>query len=128
MSELLTRQQLFASLLGVLLQKIGELGYKATLADGSIDLRRKGRILDGDDKPTAGVMRFEDHQHMQGSLHYSRLAADINLLVDDKWVVDGMHPVWEELALFWEGLHPLCRAGFRFGDSNHFSITFDGKS
>lgn len=71
--------------------------------------------------------RIDRRGHMPGSLHYSRLAVDLNLFVEGEWISDGSHPAWEELGIYWESLHPLCRWGGRFGDANHFSITHGGK-
>lgn len=116
------RQSLFARLLGVLLHYIEALGWEVTLGDGHVETKTG---------------------HMEGSLHYSRLAQDINLFVDDEWVRDGKAPQWLVLGRFWESLHPDCRWGGRFGggkspkeqggaftgrDSNHFSMYYNGKA
>lgn len=71
--------------------------------------------------------RIDRRGHMPGSLHYSRLAVDVNLFVDGEWISDGSHPAWEVLGEFWESLHPLCAWGGRFGDANHFSIKHGGR-
>lgn len=65
---------------------------------------------------------------MPGSLHYSRLAADLNLFVDGKWrKTDCIE--WRAIGAYWESLDPLCRWGGRFtsGDFNHFSLAHEGK-
>jgi len=70
---------------------------------------------------------------MRDSLHYSRLAIDLNLFVRTprrnwEYVTDSNHSVWIDLGTFWESLDPLCRWGGRFADANHVSITYRGKA
>lgn len=101
------KQSLFVRLIGLLIHYVYERGYELTFAEG----------YDDDGKG-----------HMPGSLHYSRLALDLNLFVNDEWISDGSHPVWTEIGEFWESLHPLCRWGGRFEDANHFSITHWGRA
>lgn len=103
---LLEKQQLFTKLIAQLISYAYSQGYKMTFGEG----------YDDDGKG-----------HMQGSLHYSRLAQDLNLFIDGKWIKDGSHPAWQELGQFWEKLDPLCAWGGRFSDSNHFSITHFGR-
>lgn len=118
------KQSLFSRLLPRLLDFIhSHDGWETTLGDGHVE-RQVG--------------------HRVGSLHYYRLAQDINLFIDGKYIMDGKHPAWLEIGEFWEGLHDLCRWGGRFQtgydpvenfpleftgkDSNHFSVTHDGKA
>ncbi len=75
---------------------------------------------------------FKDGVHMAGSLHYSRLAVDMNLFApDDKgrmqWITKGDHHAWVSMGEFWESLDPLCTWGGRFDDANHLSITHHGR-
>lgn len=100
------KQSLMARSLAKLILYAVSQGYEVTLGDG---------------------YRPDEHGHMPGSLHYVRLAQDLNLFINGQWIQDGQHPAWKELATFWEKLDPLCTAGFRFGDSNHFSVTDGGK-
>lgn len=120
--KLLEKQFLFSKLIAKLIGWIYEQGWSVTLADGSIDLERKVRTRAG------LVFVGEDAQHMKGSLHYTRLAQDLNLFIDGEWISDGGHPVWTKIGTHWEALDPLCRWGGRFGDSNHFSLEHGGKS
>jgi D-alanyl-D-alanine carboxypeptidase-like protein len=65
------------------------------------------------------------------SCHAVRLAVDFNLRLNagDKDVVTGEHSAWATLGAFWKSLDPLCRWGGDFpGDSNHFSLTYNGVS
>lgn len=118
--SLRARQVLFARLLPRLIDRAFELGLEVTLADGSIDKDR--RYLD----PTGDSHKGVDAVHLAGGCHYKRLAQDINIFRDGQWVADGADPIWAKLAIFWEGLDPLCTSGWRFGDSNHFSVTHGG--
>ncbi len=101
-------------------------GYGLTLADGSIDQKRKYLT-------SAGSITFGTdavHRNHPPSAHYSRRAQDLNLFVkvDNVWVWrDSDCPEWRDLGKFWEGLHPFCRWGGRFAsvDLNHFSFTSD---
>lgn len=65
---------------------------------------------------------------MRKSLHYIRLAQDLNLFVDGKYISDGDHPAWKAIGEKWESLHPLARWGGRFQDANHVSLTHEGRS
>jgi hypothetical protein len=71
--------------------------------------------------------RPDKQGHMKGSLHYIRLAQDLNLFIKGKWISDGDHEAWKELGDFWEHLDPLCTWGGRFQDANHFSVTHEGR-
>ncbi len=64
-----------------------------------------------------------DGPHLKGGLHYKRLAQDLNLFIDGKFIQDGNHPAWKEIAKYWGLLNPLCCNGLDFGDANHFSVT-----
>jgi len=56
------------------------------------------------------------HQH--NSMHYRRLAIDLNLFRDGVWLKDTADH--EVLGKFWESLHPRNRWGGRFEDGNHY--------
>jgi hypothetical protein len=103
------KQRLFTRLLGVFLNWVhSHPGWELTLGEGY------------DDDFTG---------HMPGSLHYVKLAQDLNLFVD-KYYVSTEHPVWDQLGAYWKSLHPLCRWGGDFAskDYNHISIAHDGKA
>jgi len=63
--------------------------------------------------------------HKENSLHYDRLAVDINLFKDKRYIEDDEGH--KELGAFWESLHPKCCWGGRFNDPNHYSYEFDGR-
>ena len=96
-----------------------EHGYDLTLGEGYIQSPRLTR--DG--------QTVQDGVHMASSLHYTRLAQDINLFVHGVFIEDGLDPAWQDLGSYFESLDPACRWGGRFEsvDSNHFSIIFQGR-
>lgn len=87
---------------------------------------------------TAGDFSRKDNAgHMRGSLHYDRLAADLNVFiftVEGAWEYlesyDEAPGVWDRLGVYWTNLHPLARWGGDFAsrDLNHFSITCWGRA
>ena len=100
-------QTLFVQLLGKLIDFTYSSGYELTLGDG---------------------WRADGQGHMKGSLHYIRLAQDLNLFVGGVYITSD-HPAWHKLGTYWTSLHPLCRWGGNFTakDYNHFSLTYGGK-
>ncbi len=64
--------------------------------------------------------------HMTNSVHYIRLAIDINLFTKEgTYITDSL--IHQPFGEFWEGLNPLCRWGGRFKDGNHYSIEHEGR-
>ena len=94
-------------------------------------------IYDQGASVTAGDFARKDNRgHMPGSMHYDRLAADLNLFIfsiDGTWEYvesyDQSPVLWDRLGTYWKSLHPLCRWGgdFETRDLNHFSITAWGR-
>ena len=109
------KQRLFMSLLPELLLFIYEQGYECTLGDGYRDERAFGKV---------GVKKCYGKAF---SLHKERLAIDLNLFVDGKWIQTSDHEAWTILGEYWEGLHPLCVNGRHFDDANHFSLEHEGR-
>jgi len=61
--------------------------------------------------------------HMKESLHYKRLAIDLNLFKDGKYLekTEDHQPLgeyWESIGGSWGG---------RFKDGNHYSLAYGGK-
>ena len=115
-SSLGQKQRLFMWCMKELLSYIYDQGYAATAGDFS---------------------RKDNHGHMTGSMHYDRLAADLNLFtftVEGTWdyveSYDEAPVMWDALGAHWKSLHPLCRWGgdFESRDLNHFSITAWGRA
>ena len=101
------KQSYFAVLLAKLILWISDQGWAVTL----------GESYRGDAKG-----------HMPGSLHYVRLAQDLNLFVGGKWMTANC-PEWQKIGTFWKSLDPLCAWGGDFGsvDLNHVSLKHEGK-
>ena len=65
------------------------------------------------------------------SVHKKRLAVDLNLFVDDKYITDGGCEEYLMLGNAWERMHPDARWGGNFkgksaNDANHFSFEYKG--
>ena len=120
-SDRLADQRSLRSAQSLLVRSLGKLiayatcrGYELTLGEAYIQTPRKTR--DGD--------FVEDGVHMPSSLHYTRLAIDLNLFVGGEYVSDGQSFAWIDLGDFWEALDPACSWGGHFHDANHLSVTF----
>lgn len=99
------KQSLFAELICELIRHIYAQGYEVTLGDA-----------------------FAKSGHCKNSNHYIRLAIDLNLFKDGKYLTDTeSHKPFGE---FWESLHPLCAWGGRFSnpDGNHYSLKHNGRA
>ncbi len=124
--RLRAKQSLFVRCLADLLTYADARGYEFTLGEAGVITPRKVWLV-GPTKKRVKLRRI-DAEHMTGSLHYKRLAIDLNLFVNGRYITSGSNPVYVELGEYWESLHVLCRWGGRFADANHFSITHAGRS
>jgi hypothetical protein len=61
---------------------------------------------------------------IKNSNHRNRLAIDLNLYKDDRYLDDAAD--YLRFGEFWKSLHPLARWGGDFGDSDHFSFEYNG--
>ncbi len=61
-------------------------------------------------------------RHSENSLHYDRLAADLNLFKGGRYLFRTVNH--EELGKYWESLDPDCRWGGRLEakDGNHYEM------
>jgi len=116
------KQSFFVRLVGRLIEYAYLRGFELTFGEASVASPRMVWDLEERRK----VYR-EDAAHMEGSLHYKRLAIDLNLFVDGVWISQGDHPAWTELGEFWEAQDDRCTWGGRFKDANHFSMGHGGK-
>lgn len=106
------KQRLFTKLVANLLEFIHSRGHETTFGDAFRDPRAFGHI--GESGP---------YGH-KSSAHKHRLAIDINLFLDGKYLTsDKDH---EPFGVWWESQHELCRWGGRFQDGNHYSLEHDG--
>ena len=110
-------QSLLVRCLGNLIAYAYERGYELTLGEGFVQNPRKTRAGDW----------VQDGIHMPSSLHYSKLAVDVNLFVRGEFITHSDHFAWIDLGNFWEAQDPACSWGGRFGDANHLSVTFGGR-
>lgn len=113
-------QELFAKLISEHILWIISKGYKVRKGDGCLLSNRK-MIVDG------ATVKGQDAVHMNPGCHYFMLAEDLNIFKNGTWLKKGNEPDWKEIGEHWESLNPLCKWGGRFDDSNHFSITYQGK-
>jgi len=105
MSELGDLQRKMTLMLGRLIVYAYNMGYELTLAEGYDD--------DGEG-------------HMKGSLHYERLAQDLNLFKNKVWLDKGpeMEKGFNLLHDFWDLMGGAKRID---KDLNHFSLGYQGK-
>jgi len=101
------KQRLFAYLVPHLIQKALELGFEVTLGDAN---RSKEEC---------------ERRGMKDSLHGKRLAIDLNLFRDGKYLKKTEDHL--ELGEWWEAQHEDCCWGGRFNDGNHYSLAHGGK-
>lgn len=115
-------QSIFALNIAKLIIWAYQNGYELTFGDAyrdpylaKINSGKYGLI----DKIT-GVIEWLARRGSENSLHMRRLAVDINLFKDGKYLSssDDHRP----LAKYWESLHPQNRSGIRFNDGNHYEM------
>ncbi len=111
--NLINKQKLFSPLVARLILKAGELGYEVTLGEAWRP-------------PETAALYQQDGRGVSNSLHCIRLAIDLNLFKDGKWL--NRTEDYRELGEWWEGQHELARWGGRFakGDGGHFSLENNG--
>lgn len=98
-------QRKFALMVAKLIIYAYDLGYELTLGEGYDD---------------------DNTGHMKGSLHYSRLAQDLNLFKNEVWLDKGkdMEEGFNRLHDYWDSLGGAKRIK---KDLNHFSFVWGGK-
>ena len=95
-----------------LIQFIYDSGYECTLGDAYRDPRSHGKM--GEDKAYGRPT----------SAHKQRLAIDLNLFLDGKYLsTTEAHRLFGE---FWEGMTQDNVWGGRFNDGNHYSRRYNG--
>ena len=121
------KQSKFASMVALLIQFAYEQGYEITFGDAwafnlwfAIDIIDKvikrfpatGQLL----QPVRDFLR--EHSHSRNSFHYKRLAIDLNLFEDGRYLEST--EAHRTLGMFWESLGGTW--GGKFGDGNHYSF------
>lgn len=102
------KQSAFARYVGQLIGFVYSMGWELTFGDFN---------------------RPDKKGHMADSLHYYRLAADMNLFVNGVWKQADC-PEWQAIGKFWKALDPALAWGGDFRgdvDLNHFSYPDGGK-
>lgn len=94
------KQSKFVRMVALLIQFAYERGYELTFGDAW--------ARDG---------------HMSNSLHYDRLAIDLNLFVDGTYLTTT--EAHKELGEFWESIGGSW--GGRFDDGNHYGLEHGGR-
>lgn len=109
------KQSLFVTLVAQLLQHATSLGYELTFGEAYRSPEEAARLA----KAGKGIL---------DSLHGQRLAIDLNLFKDGKYLTSSA--AHAPLGAWWEAQHPLCRWGGRFTrpDGNHYSLTHGGRA
>jgi len=92
------RQSKFAHLTAYLILFANQRGYEVTYGDA--------------------WAHEEDGRHKANSKHYQRLAVDLNLFRNGKYLMRTEDH--RELGEYWESLDPECVWGGRFEDGNHY--------
>lgn len=106
------KQELFMRFLPRLIDKAHELGFELRGGDLFRDPRVHGHV---GEKKGYGYYR---------SCHKLKLAIDLNLFRDGKWLEDTEDH--RELGEWWESQHELFTWGGHWGDGNHYSVTHNG--
>ena len=107
------QQRLFAKQLPKLINKAHALGFEVTLGDAYRDARVFGDV--GEKKGYGKSF----------SLHKSRLAIDLNLFKNGKYLTKTSDH--KPLGEWWEAQHPMNFWGGRIDDGNHYSMSWDGR-
>lgn len=105
------KQQHFAYLVSKLITFAYDNGYKLTFGEAYRT-------------PEQAALNSKTGKGIANSLHRIRLAVDLNLFRDGKYLSNSESHL--PLGQYWENLDPLCRWGGRFGDGNHYSMEHDG--
>lgn len=106
-----TKQRIFTRMIADLILFAYERGYELTLGDAYRDPRAFGPV---------GTRKYYSSAN---SLHKERLAIDLNLFKDGKFLTRTEDH--KELGEFWEAIGGTW--GGRFNDGNHYSVEHNGR-
>ena len=76
--------------------------------------------------PHTAEINAREGRGIANSLHSDRLAIDLNLFKDGKYLTSTEDH--RELGEWWEEQHPFARWGGRFNDGNHYSFEHGGRN
>ena len=97
MSKLGDKQRRFSLMVGKLISLAYDIGYEVTLGDA-----------------------WASRGHKKGSKHYRRLAIDLNLFRNGKYLKETKDHA--ELAAFWERIGGIWGGRFKNKDGNHYEL------
>lgn len=109
------KQSLFVMLICELIDHAHAVGYEVTFGECYRSKEEAIRLANAG----KGIIN---------SLHCSRLAIDLNLFLDGKYLKKSEE--YAEVGLYWESMSfddIECVWGGRFNDGNHFSIAYGGR-
>jgi hypothetical protein len=110
MSELRTKQSLFAVMVAQLIYKAQGMGYEVTLGEAWRDPEWAGILADR-------------KKGLRNSLHCDRLAIDLNLFRHGEYLTAAED--YEPLGTWWKAIGGSY--GGDFGDHDHFSLAWGGR-
>ena len=114
------RQSKFARLIPRLIDFAYEQGYEITFGDAwAFNLWSIINLI-LDVLPENLEKKVRSRTHKLSSFHYDRLAIDLNLFKDGKFLTSTK--AHTPLGIYWESLDPDCTWGGRRGDGNHYSL------
>ena len=102
-------QRKFTSMVGCLITWAYDHGYELTFAEAYRT-------------PEQAALNAKAGKGIRNSLHTMRLAVDFNLFRDGVWLRNTEDH--EPLGLYWESIGGSW--GGRFGDGNHYSLSYGG--
>ncbi len=109
MSKLLEQQQRFAAMVATLIAQAQHLGYQVTLGEAFRT-------------PEAAALNAQQGDGIANSLHTKKLAIDLQLFHGAMYLKSSLD--YEPLGLWWEQQGGSW--GGRFGDYDHFSLSYEG--
>jgi hypothetical protein len=110
--SLQSKQSRFARMVAALIVKATELGYEVTFGEAYRT-------------PEQAALNAKSGKGISNSLHTERLAIDLNLFRDGKYLADteSHRPLGE----WWESIGGAWGGGFAKPDGNHYSLAHNGR-
>lgn len=106
------KQSIFVQLVAQLILEASMRGYQLTFGEAYRT-------------PEQAALNAKSGKGIANSLHTQRLAIDLNLFKDGKFL--STTAAHRPLGEWWEQQHPLARWGGRFNDGNHYSLEHGGR-
>jgi len=132
-----TLQRAFARCLASLEAKILADGFEFTIGEGYrsaeqaainslplIDRARIAALLEAKYPVLSEAMKASVSRGIANSNHRNKLAQDLNLFKDEKFLDDAAD--YLPFGAWWKTQHPLARWGGDWGDADHFSFEWHG--